>query len=249
MTSQEHEVAAALAAAARSMHAPRTLEETLDTVVHTARGSLPGIDHVGISVMHRRGAIETVSATDDLVRRLDALQYELGEGPCCFAIHDAPVVVLEHAGRDQRWPRYVPRAVQLGLRSQLGLRLYTDRETLGALNMYSTTADTLDPELIHLAELFAAHAAIAMGRAREVDQLHEGMMARKVIGQAIGILMERHQITEERAFAFLSRASQTSNTKLRDIAQEIVDGAGTARRRVLEDLFPPPGVDETNPPA
>jgi len=46
-----------------------------------------------------------------------------------------------------------------------------------------------------------------------------------VIGQAVGILMERHKLSEARAFQFLARASQTSNIKIRDLAQELVDTA------------------------
>jgi len=47
--------------------------------------------------------------------------------------------------------------------------------------------------------------------------------ARKVIGQAIGILMERYEMNEDRAFAFLVRASSHGNVKLRSVAQELVD--------------------------
>ena len=48
------------------------------------------------------------------------------------------------------------------------------------------------------------------------------MSTRKNIGQAIGIVMERYGITEDRAFQFLIRASSTSNVKLRDVAEEVV---------------------------
>jgi AmiR/NasT family two-component response regulator len=37
------------------------------------------------------------------------------------------------------------------------------------------------------------------------------------------MVMERYDIPEDAAFAFLLRASQDSNIKLRDIAQELVD--------------------------
>jgi AmiR/NasT family two-component response regulator len=70
--------------------------------------------------------------------------------------------------------------------------------------------------------LFAVHAALALGRARRESQLSEALATRKVIGQAIGLLMARYRINEERAFQFLVRASSTSNTKLRDIAREVV---------------------------
>jgi hypothetical protein len=85
----------------------------------------------------------------------------------------------------------VPAAVQLGLRSQLAVRLYLDDDgVLGGLNLYSTTSDEVDPEAEATAELFAAHAAIALHNARERENLDEALRSRKVIGQALGILME-----------------------------------------------------------
>jgi GAF domain-containing protein len=93
-------------------------------------------------------------------------------------------------------------AVERGLRSQIGLRLYADHETLGALNLYSTSEDTIDPDVLHMAELFAAHASLALGKVRREEQLNAALLTRKVIGQAIGILMERHELDEDGAFAF-----------------------------------------------
>lgn len=217
------DTAAALADAARAINSPGTLDETLDAIVHAARASVPGFDHVGISIVHRDGRIETRAATGQLVRELDALQYELAEGPCVSSLRDEPVVVVEHLSHEQRWPRYVPRAVQAGLRAQIGLQLFSERETLGGLNLYSTDADGVEPEALRSAELFAVHAALALGRARRESQLNEALASRKVIGQAIGVVMERYQIDEDRAFQFLLRASSSGNIKLRQIAQDIVD--------------------------
>jgi GAF domain-containing protein len=224
------DLASALADAARTINSPRSLDETLHTIVETAQRSLPGIDHVGVSLAHRDGRIETVAGTDQLVWELDEIQYELGEGPCYYSITAEPVVRLERVrqvdrpdGPDDRWPRYLPQALERGLRSQLGLRLHVDDETLGGLNLYSTERDVIPEETRLAAELFAAHAALALRRARTEEQLNSAIATRKVIGQAIGILMERYQLTEERAFAFLTRASTTSNIKLRNVAQELVE--------------------------
>ena len=76
-----------------------------------------------------------------------------------------------------------------------------------------------------LAGLFATHAAIALGHAQERASLTEGLQSRRVVGQAIGILMARYEMNEDRAFAFLVRASSHRNIKLRAIAQELVDEA------------------------
>jgi AmiR/NasT family two-component response regulator len=48
------------------------------------------------------------------------------------------------------------------------------------------------------------------------------LRTRRTIGQAVGILMERYTLTDQRAFAFLTRLSQHGNTKLRRLAEELV---------------------------
>ena len=218
-------MAAALTEAARTIHGPRSLTETLDTIVQTAVMALPAFDHAGVSITHRDGQIETVAGTDPLVWELDSLQYELDEGPCLDSLRTDPVVLVENAAQEHRWANYIPKALSSGLRAQLGLRLYIQDETLGGLNLYSTRADQVDPESRELAELFATHAAIALGRARHEDRLNQAIASRKVIGQAVGIIMERYQLPEDRAFQYLIRTSQSKNVKLRAVAQEIADEA------------------------
>jgi GAF domain-containing protein len=217
------DIADALAQAAREINSPRDLESTLD-----------GIDHVGISIAYRDGKIETKAGTDQLVWELDALQYDLGEGPCVHAIKMEPVTVVNDLHHEQRWPYYVPRAIGYGLKAQMGVRLFVDGQTVGGLNLYSTDGQTIDPDLVHTAELFAAHAALALGRARREEDLNSALASRKTIGQAIGIVMERYQLDEERAFQYLVRVSQHSNIKLRDVAQEIV-AQGNDRRQLADN--------------
>jgi GAF domain-containing protein len=223
------DVGQAIAAAARSINHKRTLDDTLQAIVEVAQASVPGFDEVGISTLHKGGKVQTRAATGDLVHQLDDLQYTLNEGPCVDTLRQANVVVAPRIHHDQRWPRYVPAAVELGLRSQLAVRLYLDDQgTLGGLNLYSTTSHDVAPEAEGTAELFAAHAAIALGNARERENLNEALQSRKVIGQAVGIVMERYEINEDRAFAFLVRASSHANIKLRDVAEELVNRTNAA---------------------
>jgi len=215
-----------LADAARRMNAPSSVEDTLNALVNAARASVPGFDHVGVSTIDRKGHIETRAATDDKVLALDTLQYALREGPCYETLRESQgIVVAPHLRHDQRWPHYVPRAVEeQGLRSQVAVRLFLDKEgVLGGLNLYSTSDEEIDPEVESMAEVFAAHAAVALGRARQVGDLQEALVSSRTIGTAIGIVMERYQLDRDRAFAFLARASSQGNIKLRDVAQEVVD--------------------------
>lgn len=220
--SERVQIADAISHLARAINAPHDLSAQLDVIVAVARNSMPEIDHAGISVAHRDGRVETKAATSDLVLELDQLQYSLGEGPCLHAIKADPVVVVEEARQETRWPRFIVAAVQRGLRSQLGVRLYIDEKTRGGLNLYSVSSDTIDPETRHLAELFASHATLAMGRIRVEENLHAALSSRTSIGIALGLVMERYGMTQDQAFSYLTRIASSSETKLRTVADHLV---------------------------
>lgn len=217
------DLARALAEAARAMNEPQTLSATAEAIVSAARLSVPGIDGVTISLKGRDGRPSTLCATDDLADELDAAQWALAEGPCVDTLREQPVLFVEHLRHRQEWPAYVPRAVRRGVRSQLGLQLRSGPEVLGGLNLYSTSSDTVHPDAEVLAEPFAAHAALALANARERDHLRTALDTRRLIGQAVGLVMARYQVDEERAFQFLVRASSTGNVKLREVAADIVE--------------------------
>lgn len=213
----------ALAHAARSLNEATSLAETLDEIVRTARLSVPGADHVGVSLAHADGRLETLAATSDRVHEFDQLQHSLGEGPCVDAVEADSIVHVPDVWVETRWPRFTAAAAERGLGSQISVRLYADRHGQAGLNIYAEEAHGLDEQSAQIADVFAAQAALAMGKARAIDQLQEGMRSRQRIGVAIGILMHRYSMSENRAFAFLVRASSHGNIKLRDVATEVVD--------------------------
>ncbi|MCW2737121.1 GAF and ANTAR domain-containing protein [Nocardioides sp.] len=212
-----------IAEAARTLNKPRSLDDTLQTIVEVACNSVPGFEHVGIATLEKKGVIQTRAFTGVLVQCLDATQYALQEGPCSEVLRgDGPVCVSSLTTED-RWPRYAPQAREAGVRSQLAVKLYLDRGTLGGINFYSTVNEVVSEDAQALARLFGTHAAIALGHARERETFTEGLETRRAIGQAIGILMERYDVNEDRAFAFLVRASSHANIKLRAVAQALVE--------------------------
>jgi GAF domain-containing protein len=216
---------AAMVDAARTIRVGQDVDCVLNDIVRAAVASLPGIDHAGVTIVQKTREYVTRASTDPLVRQLDALQYSLGEGPCVYAMEAERLVVVNNLRHEQRWPRYIPRAAQLGLRAQMGLQLVLDEHKIGGLNLYSTEADEIDPDVAHGAELFAHHAALALGFARRNEDLNTALGSRKIIGQAIGLVMAEFTVTEDQAFAYLRRISSITNTKLRDVAAKIVDHA------------------------
>jgi len=84
-------------------------------------------------------------------------------------------------------------------------------------------------------ELEDANRALAVEIER-LENLHGALASRQVIGRAEGILMQRELISADQAFDLLRRASQNLNTKLREVAQYVVDTGDLPRQ---QDETPP----------
>ncbi len=232
MSETQVNVLSAIAQVVESGSRPASRDETLSLVTRSAKGCIPGVDSVSISIKDRHGVFQTLAATDQLSLDGDFAQYELGEGPCVDAANGEQIVFSGCIDDDGRYLRYGPRAAELGVASQLALEMYADDRLFGGLNLYSRTVDVFDEEARSIAALFARQGAAAMGYAATVGDLNQALASRKVIGQAMGIISERYSVDETSAFDFLTRLSQTANLKLRVVAAEIVEAAnkkGTER--------------------
>jgi hypothetical protein len=211
---------------AESLRFPIDLDETLTVITTGAAVAVPGIEYASISITRQDGCIETLAPTEALPVQADELQYELGEGPCVRAALQEPVVQVDDIRSDPRWPAYGPRvAKQLGVGAQIAFQFHAHPHVRGALNLYSTQPHSLTDDTRQLGALFANLAAVALGWSRQDDTMNQALMTRNVIGQAIGIVMERYDLDADRAFSFLVRTSQTANIKLRDVAARVVADA------------------------
>ena len=231
-----NDVAETLAEAARDLARTGTVQETLQRIVDLSLQTIPDADCTGVTLLSD-SRITTPVASDRRVAELDALQARLWEGPCMDAIRELESVYSEDLGTDERWPQFAAQAVQRGMRSLLACRLSLNDDPLGALNLYSREPSAFDASDREVAELFAAHAAVALGAAEtHADDLtknlnlQEAIETRDIIGQAKGVLMERQHIEADRAVDILRAASQRSNVKVRDVAALIVSGSELDQR-------------------
>lgn len=207
---------------------PGDLDHTLARITAAAVELLPEVDYASMTILHADGRVDTVAPTDELLRTVDAAQYALREGPCYDAAAESVHVISPYLDSDPRFPRYAATAVAAGIEAQAGLRLYAAAKSRGALNLYARRPGAFS-DLGALGQLFQHQAAMAIEYAREIHNLQEAVRTRGLIGSAVGIVMERYQLTDDRAFAFLTRLSQDGNTKLRVIAQQIIEGTATIR--------------------
>jgi response regulator NasT len=73
---------------------------------------------------------------------------------------------------------------------------------------------------------------VAMGRFRElraltgeIDALGEQLEARKFIERAKGVLMDEAGMSENESFGFIQRTAMSERTRMRDVAERILDGS------------------------
>lgn len=199
----------------------------LHAVTTVAARSVPGVDVASIT-RRRSGVFETVGSTHDAATRADALQYDLGGGPCVDAVIEQAVFRSDDLANDSRWPRFGPAAADsVGVRSVLSIRLALDDEdAMAGLNLYSYQRAAFPDHTQQVALLLATHAGVIVSGllAREkAANLEVALASNREIGVAMGVLMATHKLTREGAFDLLRIASQHSHRKLRDIAVEVAD--------------------------
>lgn len=214
----------------------RAPDEVLGAMVRAAVEMIPGVEDGSISVVVGRTTVTSQAPTSDLPSKVDAIQMEEREGPCLSAAYEQKTVRIPDMDTEPRWPAFSRRAAaETGVRAMLAFQLFVQDENLGALNLYARRPHVFDDESEHVGLLVAAHAAVAFADTRETNQLNEAIETRDLIGQAKGILMERHRVTGQQAFFLLSEASSRTNTRLVDVADHLVASgelrAGPDRRR------------------
>jgi GAF domain-containing protein len=213
-----------LAAAARGMQQEDSSRQAMERAVAIATEILPGCDAAGVCVVHRGERIDTHAASNDALRQVDALQHELKEGPCLDALREHETVHSDDLSVDERWPSWGPEvAGRLKLFSIVSYRLFSTGDNLGALNLYGRQRSAFSTDDVHDGIALAAHVGVALASAQEVENLEKAIGGRTVIGQATGMLMERFDLSADRAFGVLTRLSQHKNVKLRRLAEQIVE--------------------------
>lgn len=215
---------------ALELHEQSTTEQTVELISEYAQMAL-GCDDAGIMLVHSRRRTETAASSSARVERSHDLQRELDEGPCLDALESGGSYLSDDVGHDERWPKWGPAIADLGINSALSVLLETRERRYGSLNLYANDPNAFDGNDLATAMIFARHASIALANVHQEQGLLMAIDARKAIGQAQGILMERFDIESDRAFEVLRRYSQHHNRKLHDVATWVVAN----RRRSIEE--------------
>jgi hypothetical protein len=201
---------------------------------------VPGADAASV-VIGPPAEPELVASSSPRAQTADGAQLNAGSGPTFDAFATGRPVHSADAQADPRWPRLRrPGGGAAGppMRCCLAVPLRgrssgTPRpRPIGVLTFYGDDAAALGAAALGTAEQFAARAeglAADGDRIAELErtaeQLTEALRSRAVIDQAKGVIMHARSCGADEAFHLLTRASNSSGRKVRDLAQEIVAGA------------------------
>jgi len=198
-----------------------------------------GAEAASLTILDAGGLATTPAFTDALADQMDKVQYNQGQGPCLEAAKALSwtAVLVHDLLEDPRWPAITAEEAAAGAaRSVLSVSLFAgptqgagdQQVAVGSLNLYATAAGTFGESERDTTLLLALYAALALAATaavsdagEQIDQLQEAIATRTVIGQAQGILMERHKFTAGQAFDRLRTASMNLNRKLRDVAKDL----------------------------
>jgi PAS domain-containing protein len=175
--------------------------------------------------------VPVAAATDPVATLAVQAEVELGGGPATASA--AGTVVVADLAVD---PRFGAAGAEIhrrfGVSSVLATPLRRGDGVVGSLVVYCFGANGFGDEDVWLADWVAAVAGGVLeaavrynAAATESAQLRTAMSSRAVIEQAKGILMARHRVDEDAAFALLRVESQTHNRRLRDVAVAVVEEA------------------------
>lgn len=195
---------------------------TLDRFVARIVRTIPGCDAATITVRSTE-AVDIVTGGADL--GFDSL----APGPVVESVTFAEPRRLDDATADQRWPAFGAHLINGGFHACLALPLVTHGADTAVLTLFSRQANQFGELTYDVVLLLTLNAGVAFDNAslyhdsnELIGQLRAALRTRSVVGRAQGLLMRHFGYDSERAFDTLRRASQNSNTKLRDLADLVV---------------------------
>lgn len=202
-------------------------------LVTSACVELLGAAATGVMLVDPRGGVAVVAASDERSRFVELLQANSEQGPCVDSIRaDSVIRADDLAGCADRWPLFVPAALDAGFRSVHAVPMRLDGQAVGGLNLFFTVPTTPQPWQEQLVRLFADLAVIGISQERDsrrADRLAERTLTtlndRIELAHAIGLVAGTLGIEPEQARILIVTHAVALGVPVRDTARAITTGA------------------------
>jgi transcriptional regulator with GAF, ATPase, and Fis domain len=187
------------------------------------------IESAGILLADPLEQLRLLAATSEQTRDLELFQLQAEEGPCvdCYTTGQ-PVSVADLATEADRWPRFVPAALDAGFASVHAVPMRAAGTVLGALNLFGTRRGELNDADLLVGQTLAHIASVAILQEHAptpstvMPQLRSALTRRVLVEQAKGFLRESLDISVEDAFRLLRTYARTRGEHLTEVARRLM---------------------------
>jgi len=227
MAGQE-QITFAVSEFARTLAQSSAKSEVLTDLAERATSVL-GVAGCGVSLLDS-GQVGFAVATGESLARLERIQEAGQAGPCVEACRGgSAVAIADLSGVGCRWAAYQAAARAAGIAAVASVPMRHDGESIGALDLYSTSRRDWSVTDLGTAAVLTDMATGYLVHARELDrerrvneQLREALDSRIVIEQAKGVLAAERRISVDEAFEVLRRHARSHSASLRSVAEAVV---------------------------
>jgi GAF domain-containing protein len=185
----------------------------------------------GLMLADENGDLQLVASTSEAADFVEIMQLNAGTGPCvdCF-ITGIAVAVADIEKESKRWPAFAAAMVEQGFRSAYATPMRLRGQTIGSMNLFSTTTGQLNRADAAVAQALADVATIGILQERSIretgvvaEQLQRALSSRVLIEQAKGVLSATGPMGVDQAFSALRDYARNHNLSLRDVAEGVTN--------------------------
>lgn len=148
------------------------IQSILDRLVERIVRILP-ISSAGVTLIAPGADPRYIAASDDAALRYEQLQSELDEGPCVLAYQSGQAVTVPDLRAEERFPRFIPRAIDEGLAAVFTFPLRHGDSRLGALDLYRQEPGQLSEKCLSTAQTLADVVSAYMLNAQTREDLQD----------------------------------------------------------------------------
>ncbi|MBB4683979.1 GAF domain-containing protein [Amycolatopsis jiangsuensis] len=205
---------------------------TVLRLITEAGVDLLGANATGVLLLDAHGEPAVAAASDETAQFVELLQTHVQQGPCVECITSATLVTAPDLGRERnRWPGFVPAALEAGYHAVVAIPLRLDGAAVGGLNLLYEPRTTLEPWQLALAQVTADLTVLALVQERgerRTDRLLEATVGalndRVQHGQAIGVVAGTLGISPDAARALVRRYTARHDRVQREMTGALIDG-------------------------
>jgi hypothetical protein len=211
-----------IASLARRVHSSTVVDKdaVLREVVAIAM-DIPGAQYAAITLVSRQHEARTVGHTHSHAADLGAIEAFYHQGPSWDSAWSQQLVHVDDLDADDRWTDYRREAlVTTPIRSIVSHGFFVEENSLAALTVYARAPHALGDEANGLCAVLTTHVSVSLDAVRLRRHFDDELADRDVVGQAVGIVMERFGIGSEEAYELLRRIARTNQKALTSVARE-----------------------------